>query len=126
PSQTFPGIEDGSDAAMHQLAARGNYGINDLRAIAVQRGLKVEPGETHIDLMNKIRDSLTPQEVQKFQDAATAQNGQRAAAGLPENQPIAQNLYSAANELAKSKGNPYEITALRSAARTIEDYPQKI
>src|SRR6185437_14393618 len=39
PKQSFPRISNGESAARYQLSSQGNYGINDLRSIALQRGL---------------------------------------------------------------------------------------
>lgn len=65
PSGKFGTSLNGESAALDQLT---NYSINELRAIAVQRGLKVEPSNTHLDLIKAIHDDLTPEEVQGFQE----------------------------------------------------------
>jgi hypothetical protein len=74
PDLTFRGSRTGEDAAMNQLTE--NYspdrlGINDLRGIAMQRGIRVAPGDTHADLIGRIHDSLTPEEIDRFDQART-------------------------------------------------------
>jgi len=65
PSGKFGTSLNGESAALDQLT---NYSINELRAIAVQRGIKVNPSDTHLDLIKSIHDDLTPEEVQGFQE----------------------------------------------------------
>jgi hypothetical protein len=69
PNQTFPGAHNGQSAALQQLTSK-HYGINDLRAIAVQRGLDVSPADTHNSLIGKIMDSLTEPELKEFESQA--------------------------------------------------------
>jgi hypothetical protein len=68
----FAGANSGDSAAMNQLTE--NYspdklGINDLRGIAQARGIKVSPSDSHSTLIGKIHDSLTPEELDKFEQA---------------------------------------------------------
>lgn len=64
---TFYGDKTGEGASLMQLT---RYNINELRAMAVQRGLDVSPTETHVQLIEKIHDDLSPQEIKEFSDAA--------------------------------------------------------
>jgi len=64
---TFYGDKTGEGASLMQLT---RYNINELRAMAVQRGLDVSPKETHLQLIEKIHDDLSPAEIKEFNDAA--------------------------------------------------------
>ncbi|HEY3769444.1 MAG TPA: hypothetical protein VGN44_12290 [Candidatus Angelobacter sp.] len=71
---SFAGSRSGESAAMNQLTE--NYSpdklsINDMRGIAQARGIKVSPSDSHTTLINKIHDSLTPEELDKFDQAAS-------------------------------------------------------
>jgi hypothetical protein len=79
PKQTFPGIKSGESAIQHQLT---NQRINQLRAIAVQRGIKVLPGDGHITLIRKIMDTVTDAEVGVF-ETAIAERMQATGIGAP-------------------------------------------
>jgi hypothetical protein len=64
---TFPGVKNGESAAMHQLS---DYSINELRAIAVQRGIAIKAADTHGVLIKRIGDTLTESEINEFAQAA--------------------------------------------------------
>lgn len=64
---SFYGDKTGEGAALMQLT---RYNINELRAMAVQRGLDVAPGDSHVALIDKIHDDLSPAEIKEFNDAA--------------------------------------------------------
>lgn len=64
---TFYGDKTGEGAALMQLT---RYNINELRSMAVQRGLDVAPGDSHVTLIDKIHDDLSPAEIKEFNDAA--------------------------------------------------------
>lgn len=64
---TFYGDKTGEGAALMQLT---RYNINELRSMAVQRGLDVAPGDSHLALIDKIHDDLSPEEIKEFNDAA--------------------------------------------------------
>jgi hypothetical protein len=73
PDLSFAGSRSGESAAMNQLSENFSpqrLGINDLRGVAQARGIKVDPADTHQVLINKIHDSLTPDELDKFEQAA--------------------------------------------------------
>lgn len=118
---TFPPGLSGEDAANMQLT---RYNINELRFMAQKRGLPVSPKDTHIDLIGKLSDSLTPNEVQGF--ATAAAQSKPVASKFTENNDMAANLNQAAAALQESKGNPYEVASLRSAASTIANHPANI
>lgn len=65
---SFYGDKTGEGAALMQLT---RYNINELRAMAVSRGLDVAPGDSHVALIDKIHDDLSPAEIKEFNDAAT-------------------------------------------------------
>lgn len=64
---SFYGDKTGEGAALMQLT---RYNINELRAMAVSRGLDVAPGDSHVALIDKIHDDLSPAEIKEFNDAA--------------------------------------------------------
>lgn len=64
---TFPGVKSGESAALHQLA---DYRINELRAIAAQRGIQFKAADTHGVLIKRIANTLTEDEIANFADAA--------------------------------------------------------
>jgi hypothetical protein len=47
----------------------GRLGINDLRGIAQARGIKVAPADNHAVIIGKIHDSLTPEDLDRFDQA---------------------------------------------------------
>jgi hypothetical protein len=74
PDLSFAGSNSGESAAMNQLSENfspDRLGINDLRGIAQSRGIKVEPGDNHQVIIGKIHDSLSPDELDRFEQAAT-------------------------------------------------------
>lgn len=73
PDLSFAGSNSGESAALNQLSENfspDRLGINDLRGIAQTRGIKVEPGDNHQTLIGKIHDSMTPDELDQFEQAA--------------------------------------------------------
>lgn len=71
PEQSFHGIKTGDSAIRSQLAKdSGRSGINNLRAIAQQRGIKVSPGDTNQTLHGKILETVTPAEREAFEQTA--------------------------------------------------------
>lgn len=118
---SFPSGLSGQDAANMQLT---RYNINELRFMAQKRGLPVSPQATHTDLIGKLSESLTPSEVQGF--ATAAAQSKPVVSKFPENNQMAQNLNQAASALQESKGSPYEVASLRSAASTIANHPANI
>lgn len=70
PKATFKGANSGEAALRQQLTdLKGPSQINKLRAIAVQRGIKVGPKDTNEVLIGKIADSATPEEIDAFEQA---------------------------------------------------------
>lgn len=69
---TFPGAKNGESAILYQLTRTG---INGLRAIALQRGLRIGPGDTDRAIIAKIMGSVTSDEISNF--AAQAAENQR-------------------------------------------------
>jgi hypothetical protein len=70
---SFAGSRSGDSAAMNQLTENfspDRLGINDLRGIAQARGIKVAPTDNHQILINKIHDSMTDYELDRFEQAA--------------------------------------------------------
>jgi hypothetical protein len=73
PDLSFAGSNSGESAALNQLSENfspDRLGINDLRGIAQARGIKVGPGDNHAVLIGRIHDSLTPDELDRFEQAA--------------------------------------------------------
>ena len=73
PDLSFAGSRSGDSAALNQLSENfspDRLGINDLRGIALARGLKFSPADNHATLIGKIHDSLTPEELDRFEQAA--------------------------------------------------------
>lgn len=66
PDLLFSTAKDGADAATQQLM---RYSINELRGIAMQRGIKIKPGDTNSALVQKISDNLTDGEIDAFDQA---------------------------------------------------------
>jgi hypothetical protein len=72
PDLSFAGSNSGESAAMNQLSENfspDRLGINDLRGIAQARGIKVAPADNHSVIIGKIHESLTPEELDRFDQA---------------------------------------------------------
>ncbi len=67
PDLTFPGVLHGESGILYQLS---RHKINELRTIAVQRGIDVAASDKHTTLIHKIMDTVTDAEVQDFAAAA--------------------------------------------------------
>lgn len=72
PDLSFSGSNSGESAARNQLSENfspDRLGINDLRGIAMARGIPVDAADGHATLIDKIQDSLTPEELDRFDQA---------------------------------------------------------
>lgn len=127
---TFHGAEDGETAALMQLTHTGGQG---LRAIAQARGLKIPAAADNVQIINRIKGDLSPEEIQSFADAAEqrAQTKQQSLATLnPDivqaNKGVAQKLYDEADKMQAAGESPYRIRAWRTAAEAIETRPTPV
>lgn len=127
---TLHGAEDGETAALMQLAHTGGQ---TLRNIAKARGLKIPASADNVQIIEKIHDDLSPQEISAFNDAAQGKNAERSAslqntdpATVADNKEVAQKLYSKADEMQTNGESPYRIRAWRTAAENIETRPTSV
>lgn len=107
---TFYGDKTGEGAALMQLT---RYNINELRSMAVQRGLDVAPSDSHLALIDKIHDDLSPEEIKEFNDAAAERGISPRATqpkrGYKQKQPAAS---------AQPQAEPQEPPANAAASQT--------
>lgn len=127
---TLHGAEDGETASLMQLAHTGGQ---TLRNIAKARGLKIPASADNVQIIEKIHDDLSPQEISAFNDAAQGKNAERSAslqntdpATVADNKEVAQKLYSKADEMQTNGESPYRIRAWRTAAENIETRPTSV
>lgn len=99
PDLAFATAKSGEDAATQQLM---RYSINELRGIAMQRGLKIKASETQAQLVNKIGDNLTDAEVEAFDQARVERMQPRYGLGPEKLGPKPKQYMTEGSDLLKA------------------------